>query len=136
MNWRRLRPGELDHEALWLSVSLASLAGAWLWLRLGLPLPLCPLHALTGCPCPSCGATRCVRFALGGDFGAAFSINPLALCTLGVTALFDAYAATVLALRLPRLRADALPPWAGKSARRATVVTVAANWAWLVWRGV
>ena len=136
MNWRRLRPGEIDHEALWLSVSLASLAGAWLWLRLGLPLPLCPLHALTGCPCPSCGATRCVRFALGGNFGAAFSINPLALGTLGATALFDAYAATVLALRLPRLRADALPPWAGKSARRAAIATIAANWAWLVWRGV
>ena len=77
-----------------------------------------------------------MRFALGGDFAAAFSINPLALCTLGVTALFDAYAATVLALRLPSLRADALPPWAGKSARLAAVAALAANWAWLVWRGV
>ena len=136
MNWRRLRPGETDHEMIWLGVSLASLALTWLWLRLGLPLPLCPLHAMTGCPCPSCGATRCVRFALGGDFAAAFLMNPLALCALAATAFFDAYAATVLALRLPRLRADGLPAWAGKSARLATVVTVAANWAWLVWRGV
>ena len=136
MHWRRLRPGETDHEIIWLGVSLASLAGAWLWLRLGLPLPLCPLHALTGCPCPTCGATRCVRFALGGDFGAAFFINPLALGLLGATALFDAYAATVLALRLPRLRADSLPAWAGKSARLTAIATLAANWAWLVWRGV
>ena len=136
MIWRRLRPGETDHESIWLGVSLLSLALAWLWLHLGLPLPRCTLHELTGWPCPTCGATRCVRFALGGDFGAAFFINPLALGLLGATALFDAYAATVLALRLPRLRADTLPPWAGKSARLATIATLAANWAWLVWRGV
>ena len=136
MNWRRLRPGETDHEALWLGVSLACVALAWLWLRLGLPLLRCPLHELTGCPCPTCGATRCVRFALGGDFGAAFWINPLAFCALGATALYDAYAATVLALRRPRLRLDTWPAWVGKSARIAAISVIAANWAWLVWRGV
>ena len=136
MIWRRLRPGETDHEAIWLGVSLASLALAWLWLRLGLPLPACPLHELTGCACPTCGATRGVRFALGGDFGAAFWINPLAFCTFVALALFDAYAATVLALRLPRLRGDAWPAWVGKSARIAAIASIAANWAWLVWRGV
>ena len=136
MNWRRLRPGELDHEAVWLGVSLASLALAWLWLRLGLPLLRCPFHEVTGCACPTCGVTRCVRFALGGDFGAALRINPLALIALGATALYDGYAATVLARRLPRLRADALPGWAGKCARAAAVTVIAANWAWLVWRGV
>ena len=136
MNWRRLQPGETDHEALWLGVSLACLAFAWLWLRLGLPLLHCPLHELTGCPCPTCGATRCVRFALGGDFGAALLINPLAFCALGATALYAAYAATVLALRRPRLRLDTWPAWVGKSARIAAIATIAANWAWLVWRGV
>ena len=136
MIWRRLRTGETDHEAIWLGVSLASLALAWLWLRLGLPLLRCPFHEMTGCACPTCGATRCVRFTLGGDFGAAFGINPLAFCALVATALFDAYAATVLALRLPRLRADALPAWAGKSARIAAIVTLAVNWAWLIWCGV
>ena len=136
MTWRRLRPGETDHEALWLGVSLASLALAWLWLWLGLPLLRCFFHEMTGCPCPACGATRCVRFALGGDFVAAFWINPLAFGAFVALALFDLYAATVLALRLPRLRADAWPAWFGKSVRLAAIVTIAANWAWLVWRGV
>ena len=136
MIWRRLRPGETDHEAIWLGVSLASLALAWLWLRLGLLLPACPLHELTGCACPTCGATRCVRFALGGDFGAAFWINPLAFGAFVALALFDAYAAAVLVLRLPRLRGDTWPAWVGKSARLAAIATIAANWAWLVWRGV
>lgn len=136
MIWRPLRPGETDHEALWLGVSLASLALAWLWLRLGLPLQHCPLHEITGCACPTCGATRCVRFALGGDFGSALRINPLAFCALVALALYDIYAATVLALRLQRLRADTWPAWVGKSARVAAIATIAANWAWLVWRGV
>ena len=136
MIWRRLRADETDHEALWLSVSLASLAFAWLWLRLGLPLLRCTLHELTGCPCPTCGTTRGVRFALGGDFGAAFAINPLAFCAFVALALYDVYAATVLALRLPRLRLDAVPPWFGKKARIAVAAIIAGNWAWLFWRGV
>lgn len=136
MNWRRLRAGEIDHEALWLGVSLASLALAWLWLRLGLPLPPCPFHEITGCACPTCGATRCVRFAFGGDFSAAFWINPLAFCAFGAMALFDAYAATVLALRLPRLRAGVRPAWVGKAARAAALTIIAVNWAWLLRRGV
>ena len=136
MTWRRLRPGETDHEALWLGVSLASLACAWFWLHCGLPQPRCFFHDLTGCACPSCGATRCVRFALGADFGAALRINPLFFAALGAVALYDAYAATVLALRLPRLRADALPAWAGKTVRGAVIITIGANWAWLLWRGV
>ena len=136
MNWRRLRPGETDHEALWLGVSLGSLALAWLWLHLGLPQPRCVFHMVTGCACPTCGATRCVRFALGGDFGAALRMNPLVSGTLGALALFDAYAATVLTLRLPRLRADAPPAWVGKGARVAVLLAVAVNWAWLLRRGV
>jgi Protein of unknown function (DUF2752) len=136
MNWRRLRAGEIDHEVIWLGVSLASLALAWLWLRLGLPLPRCVFHDVTGCACPTCGATRCVRLAFGADFGAAFWINPLALCALGATAAYDVYAATVLALRLPRLRGDALPAWVGKGARIGAVTVIAVNWTWLLWRGV
>jgi len=136
MIWRRLRPGETDHEALWLGVSLGSLvlAKCWLWLRL--PQPPCVFHAVTGCPCPTCGATRCVRFALGGDFGAALAINPLFFTILIGIVLYDIYAATVLALRLPRLCADPLPPWAGQAARLAAGTALAVNWAWLIWRGV
>lgn len=136
MTWRRLRPGETDHEALWLGVSLASLALAWFWLHFGLPQPRCVFHDVTGCACPTCGATRCVRFALGGNFGAALAINPLIFGALGTLALFDIYAATVLALRLPRLRGDALPAWVRKTVRITVIATLAGNWAWLVWRGV
>ncbi|MCE9610220.1 MAG: DUF2752 domain-containing protein [Chthoniobacter sp.] len=98
--------------------------------------PSCVFHTVTGCPCPTCGATRCVRFALGGDFGAALAINPLFFTILVAIVLYDIYAATVLALRLPRLCADTLPPWAGKAGRLAAGIALAVNWAWLIWRGV
>lgn len=47
-----------------------------------LPLPPCPLRALTGIPCPGCGAGRCVTALLEGDLGGALDANalvPLAL---------------------------------------------------------
>ena len=80
--WRRLRRGELDHEALWLGVSLAAFVMAWVWVRLGLQSPACVFHEVTGWACPGCGATRCVRYALRGAFHAAFLVNPLMCATL------------------------------------------------------
>ena len=48
---RRLAPGEIDHELIWLSVSLASLGLAAAWLAIGLPWPRCMFHEITGFPC-------------------------------------------------------------------------------------
>jgi len=42
----------------------------------GLPWP-CPLHTLTGIPCPSCGLTRALRLALHGDLAGATRMHPL-----------------------------------------------------------
>ena len=41
---RRLAPGELDHELIWLSASVLSLGFAAVWLTLGLPWPHCVFH--------------------------------------------------------------------------------------------
>ncbi|MFM8625470.1 MAG: DUF2752 domain-containing protein [Actinomycetota bacterium] len=37
---------------------------------------LCPLLAVTGVPCPSCGGTRAVLHLAAGDVGAAVALNP------------------------------------------------------------
>ena len=133
MNWRRLRPGELDHEALWLGVSLATLAGAWLWLRLGLPIPGCAFHQLTGAACPTCGMSRCLRFTLHHDWRAALGINPLAFLSYAAVAIFDVYAVAVLVLRLPRLRFDVVSGGVGRSLRFSARAAILGNWAWLLW---
>jgi hypothetical protein len=134
VNWRRLQPGELDHEALWLGVSLAGAGVAWAWLTLGLPRPGCPWHLLTGCPCPSCGTTRCIAFALGGQFGPALRMNPLCAVVLAGGAMFDLYAAIVLAARLPRLRFESSA--LSRPLRFAVVSALMVNWLWLIRAGV
>lgn len=133
MTWRRLRPGELDHEAIWLAVSIGALAGAWLWLYLRLPIPPCTFHRMTGFACPTCGATRTLRYSFHRDWWAAAGTNPLAFLSYGGVVLYDLYAAIVLAFRLPRLRFDAIPKRIGNIVRCTTIGVILANWAWLVW---
>jgi hypothetical protein len=130
--WRPLRAGELDHELLWLCVTIAGAALMWCWLALALPWPRCTFHALTGLPCVTCGATRAALSLLQADPAAAWRFNPLAtiaICGIGV---FDAYAAVVLATRARRLRVRLSSP-APRRALLATVATVAlVNWGYLL----
>lgn len=58
----------------WSSLALLSV----LALRsrgLPLPLPGCPLRALTGLPCPTCFLTRSALAALHGDLGEALELH-------------------------------------------------------------
>ena len=132
MNWRRLRRGELDHELLWLSVSLLVIPIAWLWLRCDLPLPQCPFHCISGIPCPTCGMTRCVRYLFAGSLIEAGRINPLGVCVAAGLALFDFYAFAVIILRLPRLRFERMTRWSGILVRAACGSALLLNWVWLI----
>ena len=104
LQWRRLRPGELDAELIWLCVTVASAAIGLMWLAWQLPLPRCTFRAITGLPCVTCGATRGAVALLHGDLLAAFWLNPLAFLAMAAVALFDLYASAVLLTRAPRLR--------------------------------
>ena len=134
--WRPLRRGELDHEALWLGVSLAALVGAWFWMRLGLASPGCVFREVTGWACPGCGATRCVRAVFHGDWRAAFLVNPLMCATLIGIVIFDLYAATVLALRLPRWRPACVSARVAMMLRVGCAGVLLMNWLWLLCAGV
>jgi len=131
MPWSHQRPGETDHEVLWLGVSFvaAAVGAAWLWM--GLPRPVCPLLAATGVPCPGCGTTRALEAVLAGDWSAAVQWNPLACLALAGVVLFDLYAAIVLLGRLPRWRPRGPLPL---SVRGGLIAAVALNWLWLMWR--
>ena len=102
--WRRLRPGELDHELVWLLVSVTSAALAVAWFAMHLPWPHCNFRALFGIPCFTCGSTRAALGLLQGDLVGAWAWNPLATVVLLAIALFDIYAVAVLVSRAPRLR--------------------------------
>lgn len=130
--WRRMPAAGFDHELVWLSVSLAALAGGAAWLAIGLGWPQCPFLAMTGWPCLTCGATRATVAFLHGDFLQAFSWNPLALLALCGVAVFDVYAVIVLLARAPRLR---IADWARTEknvVRIAVVCALMLNWIFLL----
>lgn len=101
---RRLAPGEIDHELIWLGVSLVSLGMAAAWLTIGLPWPRCTFHDVTGLPCVTCGMTRCGIQFFHAHFLAALKWNPLVFAVLCAVIAFDLYAFGVLVTRAPRLR--------------------------------
>jgi hypothetical protein len=129
---RRLSPGEMDHELIWLTVSLGSLAATAVWLRLGLPWPTCVFHEITGLPCLTCGATRSAMEFFHGHFLGAWKWNPLAFTSYCALSIFNVYAAVVLVARLPRLRITSFSA-AGKNLARAFVLMVlTVNWIYLL----
>jgi Protein of unknown function (DUF2752) len=129
---RRLGSGELNHELLWLTVSVGSLGCAAIWLSLGLPWPTCLFHELTGLPCLTCGATRSTIAFLHGNFATAWSWNPLAFIALCAVALFDLYALSVLIMRAQRLRIVFLSERAKHITRFVVIAVLALNWIYLL----
>ncbi len=83
---------EIDHELIWLLVSLGTFLGLALWFAARLPTPQCVFHTLTGLPCVTCGATRSAFQFLHGHFVASLFFNPLAFLAFCSVLAFDLYA--------------------------------------------
>ena len=130
-----LPPGQTDPELLVLGASAGTLAWGAAWVAGGLPLPQCAFHAITGCPCPTCGATRCVMALLHGRVGEALGWNPLVFTGLAAVALLNLYAIVVLAAGLPRVRFS-LRGGQARFLRIACLILLLANWAYEIHRGV
>jgi hypothetical protein len=130
--FRQPTTAELDHELIWLSVSLGSLALAVGWFALGLPWPHCAFHDLTGLPCLTCGATRSTIEFFHGSFATAWSWNPLMFVLLCALSGYDAYAFTVIALRAPRLRVAITADATKRYVRVLVIAAVALNWIYLI----
>jgi hypothetical protein len=131
-SWRPLAPGDTDHETLWAWVGLATAVMAVAWLALvEWPPVVCPMRAVSGWPCPTCGATRTALALAAGEVGLALRMNPLVASGLLLTIPYLAYAAIVSALRLPRLRVR-VGAREAFAVRVAAVSLVLANWAFLI----
>ena len=117
------------------AVLILGAAAAAVWLRLGLPTPVCRLRQLTGVPCPTCGSTRLVESLLRGDVVGALLANPLVFAGGALLASwFVASAVTRLArTRVAHLR---LEPREWLWVRIAAVVAVIASWLYIVLRDV
>jgi hypothetical protein len=126
----------IDHELIWLTVSLASLGLAAGWFTLGLPWPRCLFHDLTGLPCITCGATRAAVQLFHGHFIAAWKWNPVVFVALWALSIFNAYAFVALVWRAPRLRIEFQTRAERKYARILVIAALALNWVYLLshWR--
>ena len=132
----RVGKGQIDHELLWLSVSLVSFSIAAAWLAIGLPWPRCVFHELTGLPCVTCGMTRCAIQFFHGHFLAALKWNPLIFTALCGVMAFDLYAFATLSTRAPRLRISFSTRRAKTFARVSIILAFGLNWIYLLshWR--
>jgi Protein of unknown function (DUF2752) len=133
---QRLAPGEVDHELVWLSVSVGSLGLAAAWLTVGLPWPQCMFHQISGLPCVTCGMTRCGIQFFHGHFLAALKWNPLMFTVLCGLTVFDLYAFAALATRGPRLRIRCCTQTAKTFVRVVVIAALTLNWIYLLahWR--
>jgi hypothetical protein len=131
---RRLAPNEIDHELIWLTVSLGSLGLAIVWFALRLPWPHCIFLAATGHPCVTCGATRSAIAFFHADFWNAWRWNPLVFLFLSGLSIFDAYAFAVLVIRARRLRIAQFTPAEKMFARFGAIILLVSNWIYLLSR--
>lgn len=95
-----------------------------------LPLSVCFLKFATGCPCPTCGATRAVGRLFARDPAGALAMNPLVTALAFAVALWGL--ADLMLWPWGRALSLELSPGMGRLARFAAVALVLANWAYLV----
>ncbi len=99
--------------------------GAALFVLGWLGVPICPMAAVTGHPCPGCGLTRATLALLHGHLREAVALHPVAPLIVPLLGGFVAYGA-VQYVRLGRW-----PATSGPAAARMAVVGVAL-WALLL----
>lgn len=131
MSWRPAGRADLPLAALWaLGAACAALTAPLLPYLASLAGP-CALHALTGFPCPTCGATRAATALSHGRIAAALAWNPLAALCLSAGLVGGPVAPAWVLMRGP------LPTWRpGRWTRVLVGALLAGNWLYLVLRHV
>jgi uncharacterized protein DUF2752 len=126
--WRRT--ARLGHPEVFAAIAALSFLAARFLPVLAVPWT-CPLRAVAGLPCATCGMTHAFVALAHGEVAAAFGASPLGALLAGGAWLYAA---------LDLVRAALGAPWPdpGERAWRwmagAAAASVVLNWAWLLAR--
>ncbi|MBN1421215.1 MAG: DUF2752 domain-containing protein [Planctomycetes bacterium] len=123
-------------DLLWSASALLLLAAGLVWPILGAGIRVaCPFRAITGIPCPTCGATRAVIAFAHLDLMASLAANPLVFVAACASAGVVAYAAAWRIGIIPRISV-ALEPAGRGAARILIAIAVLAQWIYLIGAGL
>ncbi len=106
----------------------------------GFAAEVCPIHRITGIPCPSCGTIRAVLLMVEGDVPASLLMNPLGVLAVFLLAVLPAWVAVDLIRKKDHLfrfykRTEKIIA-GNKRLASLLVLLILANWAWNVCKGV
>lgn len=128
---------EPDVELIGLSVAAVVFSALAIWLvLLGGDLPRNGLHEMLDFTCALCGGTRSLVFVFSGDLPAAFAMNPMVTVgTLGLL-VWCLYAASVIALSLPRVRLVLESLFELRMVTAGVLLVLIANWIYVWLMGI
>lgn len=116
--------------------------GIWLLINpyMGIHGTVCPVKAVTGYPCPSCGSTRAIHLLFEGRFTDAVMLNPLGIVSL----LLLVFIVTLLVIDIVAKKDFYYRSyeWLGKVLREhrklsaVLIVLVIVNWIWNIHKGL
>jgi hypothetical protein len=122
--------GQLEFGVIYGSIAFLALCCAR-FLPLFSFFPDCTFKAITGIPCPTCGATHSVVHLVHGAVVSAFWSNPLVTVVFSGALLVFLFSLVALLMRFPRLEV-AVSRKEGMFLRAGAVILFLAHWAYLV----
>jgi hypothetical protein len=127
--YKKKSKGQLDFGLLYGGIALLTLCAAR-FLPILPFLPSCPLHDLTGFPCPTCGASRSIVHLSQGNFLSSFALNPLTAICVTAAVVYFFYSVIAALFFFPKLELQ-LADKEKNIARSGAVLLIFSNWLYL-----
>jgi hypothetical protein len=124
------KPGDIEFGIIYGMIALLALFAARLLPVLKMA-PACTFRALTGLPCPTCGATRAVVHLAEGHLLSALAMNPLAFSVFVLALLALLYGGITLLFGLPRVTFT-LEEHEKRRFRIFCIIVLLADWSYLM----
>ena len=98
--YKKRTNGQIEFGIVYGGIALLALCAARFLPVLAF-LPSCPIHDLTGLPCPTCGSSRSIVYLAQGNILSSLTINPLAALCVIAAILYFLYSLVAFTLGIP-----------------------------------